>query len=499
MKLMVNKRDIIKGFFISFLGIFLIIFKTTILQAQETKPNLLIIQTDEHNYRTLGCYRETMSKEMAYIWGEESYVTTPNIDKMADEGALCTSFYASSPVCTPSRASFVSGLYPVATGSPSNNKPMNDEIVTFAETLQRNGYSTSYVGKWHLDGNAKPGFAPERKFGFEDNRYMFNRGHWKAFRETPKGMKFLGEFKPEKNSYSYDTKNATEETYATDFLFEKALEIIERDKNGPFCLMLSIPDPHGGNKVRPPYDTMYEDMYFENPASMDVDPETNPKWNNINGRKNVAGRKLNQHAMAQYFGMVKLIDDNIGKILNYLEESGLEENTIVVFTSDHGDLMGEHKKHNKGLPYETSAGIPFVIKYPEKILAGKKIHKALTNVDFAPTILNIMEVEGEQPEYHGIDASELFLNDEKEINEDRITYITNAGARWVAAVSDRYKLVLSPNDEPWLFDLRKDPNEEINYYNHNDYQDIAEEYREELLEMVTKFNDPILIDEKLIY
>jgi uncharacterized sulfatase len=104
-----------------------------------SQPNVIIIQTDEHNLRTLGCYRELMNEAQAFVWGKGNKVDTPNIDSLANDGLICTNYFASSPVCTPSRASWVSGLYPQATGSVSNNLPMNDSIVTFAEVLRRTG------------------------------------------------------------------------------------------------------------------------------------------------------------------------------------------------------------------------------------------------------------------------------------------------------------------------------------------------------------------------
>ncbi|MHC4463503.1 MAG: sulfatase-like hydrolase/transferase, partial [Planctomycetota bacterium] len=151
------------------------------------RPNLLIIQTDEHNFRTLGCCRKTLPPEQALIWGPKAVVDTPNIDWLAQKGALCTSFYATTPVCSPSRAAFVSGRYPQNTPVVTNNIPLDDNIITFAELLRRQGYATGYSGKWHLDGTGKPQWAPERKFGFTDNRYMFNRGHWKQLEDTPQG------------------------------------------------------------------------------------------------------------------------------------------------------------------------------------------------------------------------------------------------------------------------------------------------------------------------
>ena len=125
--------------------------------------NVLVIQTDEHHFKTLGCYGGKIVK-------------TPNIDWIARHGALATSFYATTPVCSPSRGALISGRYPQSTKVTNNNIPLDDHVVTFAEVLRRQGYKTGYAGKWHLDGLGKPQWAPKRKFGFEDNRYMFNRG-----------------------------------------------------------------------------------------------------------------------------------------------------------------------------------------------------------------------------------------------------------------------------------------------------------------------------------
>ena len=133
-----------------------------------------MIQTDEHHFKTLGCYGNRI-------------VQTPNIDWIARSGAIATSFYATSPVCSPSRAALVSGRYPQNTPVVTNNVPLDDSIITFAEILRRKGYSTGYAGKWHLDGSEKPQWGPKRKFGFEDNRFMFNRGHWKKFEDTASG------------------------------------------------------------------------------------------------------------------------------------------------------------------------------------------------------------------------------------------------------------------------------------------------------------------------
>jgi arylsulfatase A-like enzyme len=431
------------------------------------KPNILIIYTDEHNFRTLGCYRELLPDNQAFVWGEGVKVETPNIDLLASEGLLCTSFYAASPVCTPSRAAFMTGLFPHTTGAPQNNLPMYDSVVTFAEILQRNGYATGYVGKWHLDGEAKPGWEPERKFGWEDNRYMFNRGHWKVFADTGNKAKVVGSHIEELDKYIYDITAADEYSFATDFLTDKTIALInEVDDNKPFCMMLSLPDPHG----------------------------------RLGGGNNlIQTDSLVQGPMSRYFGMVKCIDDNVGKLLAFLKESGLEDNTILVFTSDHGDLMGEHSRHNKGNPYETSAGVAFIMKYPGHIRAGKVINKAYSSADFAPTLLGILGMNNELPGLHGRDDSGTFLNKQAIVDNDEIIYMRAHGVdpHWVAAVNDRYKLVLSKQDIPWLFDLEEDPDELTNYYRHPEYKEISNHFTQRLAELMNMTKDPLLNEDDI--
>lgn len=454
-----------------------------------TRPNLLIIHTDEHNFRTLGCYRDLLSEDQAFVWGPGVEVDTPNIDRLADEGAICTRFYAASPVCTPSRASFVSGLYPAATDSWKNDLPMNDNVVTFAEMLKQQGYATSYIGKWHLNGEGKPGFEPERQFGFDDNRFMFNRGHWKSLQMENGVPGLLGEFNEQTKALKYDVTQTDPESFTTDFLVNHALEILERDKDKPFCMMISIPDPHGPNKVRPPYDTLFDDLHFEHPRTMDVELDSLPKWG-VSAKEVVT--ELNQDTMQDYFGMVKCIDDNIGRLLRFLDDHQLRENTIVLFTSDHGDLMGEHKRHNKGVPYETSARIPFVIRWPAKIAPGKVIRTAYTTADFTPTVLGLMDAP-QIPGTHGKNDATAFLSPEKEIVTNRVVYITGSSSNWTAAIDDRYKLILSSSDIPWLFDNKRDPDELTNFYKTPEYAGIAKSMQKELLRQMTAFNDRALI------
>jgi arylsulfatase A-like enzyme len=445
----------------------LMLFTSGVMHAAD-KPNLLIIHTDEHHYNTLGCYGGTIVK-------------TPNIDFLADQGALCTSFYATTPVCSPSRAALFSGLYPHNTPVVTNNIRLSDKVVTFAELLKRRGYATGYAGKWHLDGNGKPQWEPKRNFGFTDNRFMFNRGHWKKFADSKKGPA-IGATKGGKPTYGVD--GADEKSFSTDWLTTKTIEFIETNKDKPFCYMLSLPDPHGPNSVRAPYDTMYDNVTVPIPVSLNKTAAQTPSWGAR--EKNVTAAQIRK-IMPKYYGMVKCIDDNVGRILKTLRDRKLMDNTIVIFTSDHGDLCGEHGRHNKGVAYEGSARIAFVAYYPKKIKAGTKIDQALSCVDFLPTMMSLMDHKIDL-KVQGRDASALFQGKTPGDWND-IAFIRGTKS-WLCAVTDRYKLVYAMTGEPWLFDLQKDPNELTNVFAGKAYRSVVKNLSAQLIEYAAKNNDP---------
>lgn len=449
--------------------------------TNERPLNVIVVMTDEHNFRTLGCYRQHMEPRQAYMWGP-AVVETPHIDSLAQEGALCTSFYASTPVCSPSRAALVSGLYPQATAVINNDIPMLDRVVTFAEILSRQGYATGYAGKWHLDGTGKPQWAPERKFGFQDNRFMFNRGHWKKLEQTAAGPRVAATDR--QGRPAYDVAGADATTFTTDFLTDRAIEFVKEHRDRPFCYMLSLPDPHGPDTVRAPYDTMYDDQVYEKPTTFDVDPRTVPQWGQPD--------KRGGFGQSKYYGMVKCIDDNIGRLLQTLRDEQLLERTIVVFTSDHGDLRGEHHRQNKGVAYEGSARVPFLVRAPGKVTPGILVHQALTSVDFAPTLMHWLNVSTEV-EFHGRDASALFDQQRApSVEWQDIAFVrgTRDGPGWLMAVTDRYKLVLSTSDRPWLFDLQRDPDERINQLDNPAYREIAQDLGRQLQQYTTQYADP---------
>ncbi|MCB1230438.1 MAG: sulfatase [Verrucomicrobiae bacterium] len=456
--------------------------------AAETgkRPNLLIIHCDELNFRTLGCYRETLSPEQALMWGPQAVCDTPHIDALAGEGTLCTKFYAATPVCSPSRSSFMTGHYPQNTPVTNNNVPMADEVVTFAHAFAKAGYATGYSGKWHLDGDGKPEWEPQRRFGFDDNRFMFNRGHWKQFEITDDGPRVKA--RDAKDHPTYSVEGADETSFATDWLVDRTIEFIDDHKAEPFCYMVAIPDPHGPDTVRAPYDTLYDDSVVKKPRTYGKDAASAPSWAKPQAKC--------PWKMASYHGMIKCIDDNVGRLVAALKERDLFENTIVVFTADHGDMRGEHHRQNKGIPLEASAKVPFVIRGPGAIEKGGRIDAAMNTTDFLPTILSLAGVSHES-EVAGRNLAPWFRAEKQAGEDEDLTFFRGTSAPgsktgWFGAVTSRHKLILSNQDDPWLLDLEADPDELINHLDHPDQSDTVKRLAKALLNYATIQGDPCL-------
>ena len=426
-------------------------------------PNVIIIMTDEHNFRTLGCYRALLSDNQALQWGEGCVVQTPNIDFLADNGVLCSNVYASNPVSGPSRSSFMTGCYPQATGVEFNNSALNAGMTTFADILSQNSYRTGYFGKWHLDGDSKPGWTPSQKHGWEDNLYMYNRGHWKKLGIVDGTPEVLSVDLNGRLSESV-LSGADEQSFTTDFLTDRAIDFIDRNKDNRFCCFISIPDPHGKNIVRPPYDTMYADMDYQKPSSAFTDCTGWPSWAQSSEKTILEDRQ-----MGIYFGMVKCIDDNIGKLLDYLRLNGLDENTMIIFTSDHGDLLGEHGRDNKSVPFEASAKIPYIWYYPSSLPSGRVVSTAMSNVDFFPTLMGVLGIR-QRVHCHGKDFSRLL----KGKRRDSYNVAVSKNNVWIMATDGLFKLILTAREgaSPVLFDLQKDPDETVNVFNDASYSAV---------------------------
>jgi len=404
-------------------------------EQKSMRPNLLIIHTDQLSSWALSAYAPRLARTPNY---GRTVVKTLHIDRIGQEGAVLTNFFTNSAVCTPSRGCLFTGRYPHCHGAYRNNIELNPDEITIARVLKRHGYATGYSGKWHLDGPPKPGFLrPERSMGFDDCRYMFNRGHWKKIIDLPNGgakvfpYKVIGDKK----------------TFTTDWLADKTIAFITRQRTKPFFYVVSIPDPHGPFTVRAPYMTMYR------PEGMPVPKTFRPaQGRKAKGRKRTAARL--RRTKAQYCGLVKCIDDNVGRILNALEKKGILDDTIIVFTTDHGEYMGEHGLYGKNQWYRTAYQIPFLIRWPKKIPAGLVLDRFVTNVDVQQSLLGLMGIKPCGRE-QGRDASAL-LRGEK-IDWKDAAWIHHSSLKSAGIFTPKWELVLKASGAHVLFDRENDP------------------------------------------
>ena len=195
---------------------------------------------------------------------------------------------------------------------------------------------------------------------------------------------------------------------------------------------------------------------------------------------------------AQYYGMVKCIDDNIGKLIGKLKQLGIYDQTIIVFTSDHGDLRGEHHRQNKGVPYEASARVPFLIRYPTLINEKTVVDQALGSIDFLPTLCTLTNTKPVN-KVHGRDFSRLLKGTDSKWKDLAIVRGTGDRKGWLMAVTDRYKLVFSALDPVWFFDLERDPNEMINLRDHAAYRQVIRELSVELKDYASEHKEPFVM------
>ena len=309
----------------------------------------------------------------------------------------------------------------------------------------------------------------------------------------------------------FDSPESTRDAYSKDFLTNRAIECIN-DKAGstsPFILMLSYPDPHGPLVVREPYNTMFDDLHFAIPqsavSSLKKQPAP-PSWSYTLKPSNIPTSisldKVEeeielyessvdyQSQQRQTFGMIKLLDDSIGRFLQTLKDNDMENNYVVVFTSDHGGSMAEHNRKGKGTPYKASAGVPFLIRWPGKIHAEKHIKTAYSSVDFVPTLLILVGINTSEFRLPGLDFSGDLMNETNFIShENQLRFLDMANGKWAAAVSQRYKLILRPNQtQPYLLDSTVDPDEQTNFHKQMGYKAISNDMKGALLSAMKEYD-----------
>ncbi|MBI3682479.1 MAG: sulfatase [Acidobacteria bacterium] len=379
------------------------------------KPNLLFVLADQWRAQTLPS-------------SGDRNLEAPNLARLANEGVHFDRVYASYPLCTPSRASLITGRFPHACGMVRNDLRLPLEEPSIAVQLKQAGYATGYIGKWHLDGEERPGFVPPgpRRRGF-DFWAAFNRGHRYYdsiyFRDTPEPVQRKG-FEPDDQT-------------------DLAIDFIRKKKQDPFYLFLSWGPPHTPRTPPEEFRKRYSPARF-------VLRENVPPSYEEKAREGHAG----------YYGLCAALDRCFGRLLKALDEERLAQDTLVVFTADHGDMLGSHGLEYKNVPYEESARIPLLLRYPRLLRGGGRSDLLVSNTDLMPTLLSLCGArtpEGVQ----GTDLSALIATGKGDRPESVFAEGQMGGeGEWRMVVRGLDKLVIDRQGEvTHLYNLGQDPYE----------------------------------------
>ena len=466
----------------------LVLFFYTISNAQKNqtsktkKPNFLFVLVDDQPFDAVG------------YSGRYPFLKTPNIDWLNKEGANLENFFVTQSICSPSRASFLTGTYPHIHGVNQNNRhvdPKWDEFEPYTSHLQNAGYETAHVGKIHMahlkgEDHIRPGFD-----------YWFS---------------FIGQgeyFDPQVNENGKEYK---EQGYITDILTEKAISWLkeQRDENKPFSLNLWHKAVHQPHLPAPRHSDLYFEKQLPTPP-YDTHKETfkgKPEWQRkktfgFDWKKNLpipselpqVDWPINYDRNMDLLRCLSAIDESLGKVIKVLEEMGELDNTVIIYSSDNGYFMGEHTFLDKRLAYENSMRVPMLIRYPGLIKKKTKIKEQCLNIDLAPTILDLAGIE--KPEYMQGESILGLLKGENDNNWRKAilfeyfldSYWPYAGPSQIAVRTERYKLVdaFLANDIDELYDLKNDPGEMINLINEPNYDTIEQWLRDEATKLKAQY------------
>ena len=452
------------------------------------RPNILFIMSDDHASHAMSCYGSRIN-------------STPNLDRIASGGMRFDNCFCTNSICTPSRATILTGTYNHINGATTLATPMDNSLLTFPKLLQEEGYQTAIFGKWHLGTGAKN--CPT---GFDDWAVLPGQGFY---------------HNPEINVKRPDGgTRRTVSGYVTDIITEMSLDWLrQRDTERPFCLLYHHKAPH-----RPWYpDEKHASMYLDE----DV-PEPDTLQDDYSNRASAAAAaemRIGVHSnesdlkcelpvdmpeaelrswayqryIKDYLRVVASIDDNVGRVLDYLDEESLTEDTLVIYTSDQGFFLGDHGWYDKRFMYEESLRMPFIVRYPREVAAGSVSDELSLNLDFAPLFLDLAGID--IPESFQGHSLRPILRGEGPPDWRQGLYYRywmhkahhNVYAHY-GIRTHRYKLIYYYSDalgqpgavaetyEPeWeLFDLEKDPQELNNVYDDPAYASVRVELTDEL-------------------
>ena len=461
-----------------------ILFSLNLLsQETEKKPNFLFVLVDDQPYDAVG------------FSNRYPFLKTPNIDKLAKEGVNVKNFFVTQSICSPSRASFLTGTYPHIHGVNQNNKYVDPDwtnYAPFSTHLQKSGYETAHIGKIHMAWKrAKEHIRP----GFD---YWFS---------------FIGQgqyFNPKVNDNGRETQI---EGYMTDILTDKTVDwlVNKRDPDKPFSLNLWHKAVHEKHLPAPRHEDLFQDDPLPEPP-FDTHKETfkgKPEWL----RRKTYGFKwnendkipeelpeitwpINKHKYMQLLRSLIAVDESLGKVIKTLEEIGELENTVIIYSSDNGYFMGEHTFIDKRLAYENSMRVPMIIRYPKLISKSSVVDEQCLNIDIAPTILDLAGVN--KPSYMQGESMLKLISGKKDKSWRKSMlfeyYVDDAwpyaGPNQVAVRTNEYKLIdnFLEDDIDELYDLKNDPGEMTNLINDSSYDLVEKELREESIKLQKQYN-----------
>lgn len=453
-----------------------------------TRPNILFIMSDDHASHAMSCYGSRINQ-------------TPNLDRIANGGMRFNNCFCTNSICTPSRATILTGTYNHVNGVTTLATPMDNRLQTFPKLLQEVGYQTAIFGKWHLGQG--PDHCPT---GFDDWAVLPGQGLY----HNPDFI-FKGPNGGERR---------TVQGYVTDLITDFCLDWLQnRDEERPFCLMYHHKAPHRAwepdekhahlylNEEIPEPETLYDDYAGRASAAAAAEMRVGIHMDQIDLKstinydlpENELRKWAYQRYIKDYLRVIASIDDNVGRVLDYLDETGLAENTIVIYTSDQGFFLGDHGWYDKRFMYEESLRMPFIIRYPQEIAPDSVNDNMILNVDFAPLFLDLAGVE--IPEEMQGRSFRPLLQGETPIGWRQAMYYrywmhkahhnvyAHYGIRtlqhkliyYYADALEQAGTVDEAYEPEWeLFDLARDPYELNNVYSNPDYATIVTELTDEL-------------------
>lgn len=481
------------------------------------KPNIILMMADQLRFDALGCYGNTK-------------IHTPNIDRLALTGSAFDNHYVQNPVCSPSRCSILTGRYPKNHGTRDNGIPLRDAEITFPEVLRKNGYLTAAIGKMHFTTVFSPKINeeddwPEDKYGFDivhttcDNKtgeYL----DWlqSVSQKDYEIVKAQGERKMKEDGASAADKDLSgpPQVYLSElnpayhqssWIADQTIRVIENAKEDqPFFVLCSFVDPHHPFDPPVPYSHMYDPDLLEPPIVKEGELSDKPphfyRHQTGHGFSNEKYdyRKLSAHewgeVKAAYYGMISLIDDNIGRVLKALKEKGLEEDTLILFTNDHGELLGDHGLLFKGpFMYDCLIKAPMILRWPGRIPSGARFKQITEHVDIMPTIL---DYAGIQVPYgvQGMSMAPILRGDRGAGRSYALTEFNcfDWGLNLKTLTGNDYKLTYYAGERfGELYDRNKDPEEFINLWENPEYAPIRCELTKQLLDRIIETEDTLPI------